>query len=708
MELARARATIKSSLGGWLHTVAVRRSLDLLRAETRRKRRETRFVEETTMNAEPSWGDIQKHIDEAVAALPDKLREPIIYRFLEGQTQSAIAQHLGVSDSTVQYRLNKGIEQIRRFLKRRGVVAPTALLVSLLGSNLVAEAAPATLTLALGKLALVTVTGAVGSGVGASATGIAALGGALMVKKVIVAMAVILAGGVGVWMVSQREHPIAPTPAAPQPLQLAAHRAAQDRGAASETTEGRSSPTETIVPARSGVVTGRVFDAKSGTGFFGVQVLAAPARGETPTFRTKTGDNGYYRIEALDRGTWRIMRNDADWLGQKQLPWGYMPPMRVVQVAAGEETRNVDFPLDAGLRVCGRVFTRDGTAVAGARIVSSSTPESSADAEGRFTLVVLAPTRDLTLRALARGYWAEGVGPLEVVDNDVTDVTIVMDPVASIGGIVVDSEGEPVSDVSVAVHNVNVDPDAVGWGSAWGSTTNKAGRFEIPALAEGVYTVVAYDPSFPLTGEEPMQEVTLRAGEQTKDIRLVCETPGGIGISGRVTNNHGEPVGGAEITACSREGRRIHTHTDEDGRYEIIRLTDSVYSVTATHERYRSVSRGNVQPGGDSVDFVMKDRSVVEGQVVDARTNVPLAEFSVAQTSDNVDRVMLVRPDVVPRYDPKGRFTFRPSADRVTVAAWANGYSPNFVTLEVLPAGEAVMDVIIRLEPSGFTPEVGR
>jgi len=204
MELARVRTSIRSSLGGWLHTVAVRRSLDLLRAETRRRRRETKFVEETTMNAEPTWNDIQKHLDEAIAALPDKLREPIMYRFLEGQTHNAIAQHLGVSDSTVQYRLNRGIEQIRRFLKRRGVVASTGVLASLMASHLAAEAAPATLTVALGKLALAGAAGAVGGATVTSITGSVVAGGIITMNKLIVGGAVILVGGVAALMVTQK------------------------------------------------------------------------------------------------------------------------------------------------------------------------------------------------------------------------------------------------------------------------------------------------------------------------------------------------------------------------------------------------------------------------------------------------------------------------------------------------------------------------
>ena len=128
IELARARATISRSLGGWLHRVAVRRSLDRIKADSRRRRREARFAAEPTGDSEAGWDDIKAHIDEAVAALPDNLREPIIHRFFEGQTHDAIARDLGVPSSTVQYRVSKGVEELRQYLKHLGVVAPTAVL----------------------------------------------------------------------------------------------------------------------------------------------------------------------------------------------------------------------------------------------------------------------------------------------------------------------------------------------------------------------------------------------------------------------------------------------------------------------------------------------------------------------------------------------------------------------------------------------------
>lgn len=158
IELAQSDAAIKRSLGGWLHTMATRRSLDRIKAEKRRKGREARFAAKTGGYAEPDWHDLKAHIDEAIAELPETLRVPVVCRFLEGRTHEAIAESLGVSRSTVQYRQRKGLEEVRKKLKRRGVIVGVAALAALLQTNL-AEAvalktAPASLTAALGKLAI--------------------------------------------------------------------------------------------------------------------------------------------------------------------------------------------------------------------------------------------------------------------------------------------------------------------------------------------------------------------------------------------------------------------------------------------------------------------------------------------------------------------------------------------------------------------------
>jgi len=294
IELARLKRAIRPSLGGWLHTAATRRSLDRIKAETRRKRREVRFAEKVDMSAETTWDDMKAHIDEVIAALPEKLREPIICRFLEGQTQNAIAQNLGISSSTVQYRLSRGIEQMRKFLKKRGVVAPSAVLASLLGAHLTAEAAPASLTVALGKVVLARATGAIGGTAATSATGIAALGGVLMMKKLILS-GIVLTCAIGGLVLTRQWTPEEPV----SPAEIAIM---QDRHEAPREPAGLAAgPPRTVSVHEStkGVrVTGKVIDfARNPVEGATVKLYRLPQR--APDHEILTGPEGAFEFEGL-------------------------------------------------------------------------------------------------------------------------------------------------------------------------------------------------------------------------------------------------------------------------------------------------------------------------------------------------------------------------------------------------------------------------
>lgn len=167
LELARKAGAIRKSLPGWLHSLAVSRAIDAIRARSTRRAYERAHPAKGDAS-EPAWEDISALVDQAVAELPDELRSPIILRFLEGRTQMEAAAELNVSQSTVSRHIGQGIERLRGSLRKMGVVTPAAVLAALLSDNAVV-AAPATLTASLGKIALVGV-GSQGVTAGASAT----------------------------------------------------------------------------------------------------------------------------------------------------------------------------------------------------------------------------------------------------------------------------------------------------------------------------------------------------------------------------------------------------------------------------------------------------------------------------------------------------------------------------------------------------------
>lgn len=150
--LAMLRQPPKGEVGPWLHRVAVYKSLNRLRADKRREKRGKAYAKRAA-GAETVWDDLYEFVDEAIADLPEKYRQPVVRHFLQGETQEAIAQNMGLTRQTVAYRIQCGIEGIRKSLRRRGVAVTAVALSGLLTANVV-EAAPASLIESLGKVAL--------------------------------------------------------------------------------------------------------------------------------------------------------------------------------------------------------------------------------------------------------------------------------------------------------------------------------------------------------------------------------------------------------------------------------------------------------------------------------------------------------------------------------------------------------------------------
>ncbi len=209
-EVATLRGT---SLRGLLHTIATHLSINWLRTESRRRRREIAFATQSKRHVELNWDDVQDHIDEAIADLPEKLRYSVISHFLEGHTHKAIARELGVDESTVRYRIRKGIDLVRKSLKKRGIPITVPALAALLTANL-SEAVPVPVSLAtvLGKLALagrpdlVAAGTAAGSVLGTSK--LAVLGGtAVMSKHVAIVLGIFVLALGGYYVLHSKQEP---------------------------------------------------------------------------------------------------------------------------------------------------------------------------------------------------------------------------------------------------------------------------------------------------------------------------------------------------------------------------------------------------------------------------------------------------------------------------------------------------------------------
>lgn len=153
MTLAREGQTPASYLGPWLHRVATNRSLNWIRSETRRKKREQNQDDIINSVVTESAREILSLVDEAIANLPEKQRIPVVAYFFENQTHEAIAENLGLTRQGAAYRVRSGIDAVRKSLKRQGVMTGATAVSALLVDHATASV-PEPLSAELGKLAL--------------------------------------------------------------------------------------------------------------------------------------------------------------------------------------------------------------------------------------------------------------------------------------------------------------------------------------------------------------------------------------------------------------------------------------------------------------------------------------------------------------------------------------------------------------------------
>lgn len=119
--LDAARAS--GSVGGWLVGVAGRVARQMRRAAGRRARHEHHAASQAVEQHDaPELTDTFRVLDEELARLPARLRDPVVLCLLQGRTQEQAAAELGRDARTLRRRLGRAKEVLRARLERRGVV----------------------------------------------------------------------------------------------------------------------------------------------------------------------------------------------------------------------------------------------------------------------------------------------------------------------------------------------------------------------------------------------------------------------------------------------------------------------------------------------------------------------------------------------------------------------------------------------------------
>lgn len=116
----------RGTLRSFLLVRAHGRSVDVIRSEESRRRREERTTRETAT----AGYDLEHHVWDltvaeqvraALASLPDEMREPIELAYFGGRTYREVAATLGVPEGTAKSQIRAGLARLRASLVALGV-----------------------------------------------------------------------------------------------------------------------------------------------------------------------------------------------------------------------------------------------------------------------------------------------------------------------------------------------------------------------------------------------------------------------------------------------------------------------------------------------------------------------------------------------------------------------------------------------------------
>jgi RNA polymerase sigma factor (sigma-70 family) len=134
--LARKAATVvrREKVAGWLYIVAVRTAREARIRTVRRRAREEHVSRSITVEPpdEVFPDELRAILDQELAHLPARHRDPLVLCELEGLSRPEAAQRLGIPEGTLSSRLARGKDRLRVRLVSRGVSLTTAAISAIL------------------------------------------------------------------------------------------------------------------------------------------------------------------------------------------------------------------------------------------------------------------------------------------------------------------------------------------------------------------------------------------------------------------------------------------------------------------------------------------------------------------------------------------------------------------------------------------------
>ena len=698
LERLPAEGSQMRSLRGWLATVLRNRARNERRRALRRQAREERVAQPENPASDPETEgklEAQAAVLELVRALREPYRTVIFLRYYEDLTPTQIAARLELPLKTIKTRLTRARALLRERMDARY-------------GNRRAEWLGALAPLALARpVATSSVTSSVTLG--------ATLLGGWMVKKLALAALVLVIVGLAVARNWPRS-PQAVQRATPfEPARLLAEPSARPSDAS---------------PAKSHVLERVPLAVPSVSEPTAAAALRVAVRWPEGDPAADVGVELQYRDGETSRQEERVLRTDEQGVTQASgLPAGEVTLVSdrsqqrlTVELVAGE-TLAVDFLLDSGLDVVGRVVDAQGNAVPGAGIWLSGSYRrwpnarlfAEAGPDGAFSLRHLGARASLGARA--RGYQPSIAFAPEGLPEGARgerEVTLVLgEPGGRLRGKVQSALGEPMAGARVVAGprgRGNVDlPDGTR-GIVARPVVIHAGEdgvFDYPGdLPPGQVPVHVSAPGYPAWESE----ATITLGAETF-IEVVL--PEAARIEGRLLTESGQPVVGGRVLLAEEERGGWYHHqapppeatTDAEGCFALNGVPAGVGELNATPAYgVRSGREGRARARVECVagevtrlELVLDRGLMIAGQLVDV-AGAPLVGWRVRDEPPLLARTF-ARTDET---DEEGRFLLANVGD---CAHDLSFYPPDYYgspLAEVHEVAPATMDLQVVVDTSAL------